>query len=551
MENRSASAVAQQLGYSVSTVYSLIRDLKAGKLKLFPDVFKGPIERRTPLEMRERIINYRKENLSAKNISQRLLGEGFTISERTVERVLTDAGFQKITRRTNLERGISYRNKIIPVRSKVLDLDRLKPFKVDCPVAGVFFFIPYIIESGVMDIVQKCALPNSNDINSTQASLSMLLLKLIGNERLSHMDAYDHEPGFGVFADLNVLPKSTYMCTYSCLTSESMLLEFQSQLISHFQNVYPNLYGSDFINIDFHSILHCGDKSQMEKVWCGSRNKRLKGANTIFAQDADSNVILYTRADILRKNQAKAIKDFVSYWKTLKGQVNETLVFDCRLTKYEVLDELDGLDTKFITLRKRSKNLIENTYKIPDQDWSKVKLSIPKRKYNRFLVHESEVMLRSCSKPFRQIIIKDHGRQNPTYIITNNWDLLLEKVLEVYAKRWHIEKKLAELVSFFNLNALSSPLMIRIHFDILWTVIADTLYHRFAQDLPRFEKEQAPTIFRRFVNMPGQVEYDGKRFIIKIRKRAHTPILMGVPKLQRPFTVPWLNNRSIEIIWSP
>jgi hypothetical protein len=93
--------------------------------------------------------------------------------------------------------------------------------------------------------------------------------------------------------------------------------------------------------------------------------------------------------------------------------------------------------------------------------------------------------------------------------------------------------------------------MIRIHFDILWTVIADTLYHRFAQDLPRFENEHAPTIFRKFINMPGQVEYDGERFIIKIRKRAHTPILMGVPKLQRPFTVPWLNNKSLEIIWSP
>ena len=551
MENRSTSAVAQQFGYSVSTVYSLIRDAKAGKLKLFPDVFKGPIERRTPMGIREKIINYRKENLSVKNISQRLLGEGVIVSERTVERVLTDAGFQKLSRRTNLERGIAYRNKIIPVRSKVLDLDRLKPFKVDCPVAGIFFFIPYIIESGVMDVVKKCALPNSNDINSTQACLSMLLLKLIGNERLSHMDAYDHEPGFGVFPGLNVLPKSTYMCTYSCLTSESILLEFQSQLISHFQKVYPNLYGSDFINIDFHSIPHYGDKSQMEKVWCGARNKTLKGANTIFAQDANSNLILYTRADILRKHQDREIKNFVNYWKTLKGEVNETLVFDCRLTKYEVLGELDEQDIKFITLRKRSKNLIENTYKIPDENWLKVKLSIPKRKYNRFLAHESEVILRSCSKPFRQIIIKDHGRENPTYIITNNRDLLLEKVLEVYAKRWHIENKLAELVSFFNLNALSSPLMIRIHFDILWTVIADTLYHRFAQDLPRFENEHAPTIFRKFINMPGQVEYDGNRFIIKIRKRAHTPILMGVPKLQRPFTVPWLNNKSLEIIWSP
>jgi len=92
--------------------------------------------------------------------------------------------------------------------------------------------------------------------------------------------------------------------------------------------------------------------------------------------------------------------------------------------------------------------------------------------------------------------------------------------------------------------------MIRIHFDILWTVIADTLYHRFSQDLPRFEHCRADSIFRRFVNMPGQVVYDGKEFIIKIRKRAHTSILLGVNKLKKEIKVPWLNNRQMKIEWT-
>ena len=74
--------------------------------------------------------------------------------------------------------------------------------------------------------------------------------------------------------------------------------------------------------------------------------------------------------------------------------------------------------------------------------------------------------------------------------------------MEVYAKRWIIENKLAEMVTFFNLNALSSPIMVRVHFDIFWTIIADTLYHLFAQDLRRFEKDLAPTIFRKFIDMP-------------------------------------------------
>lgn len=151
---------------------------------------------------------------------------------------------------------------------------------------------------------------------------------------------------------------------------------------------------------------------------------------------------------------------------------------------------------------------------------------------------------------FRQITITGHGRSHPTFIVTNNAQLPVKQVIEVYVKRWHVEDKLAELVAFFNLNALSSPLMIRIHFDMVWTVIADTLYHRFAQDLRRFEHYLAPQIFRNFIDMPGRVVYDGNRFMIKIRKRAHTPVLKEVQKLQTPFHVPWLDNRSVEILWT-
>ena len=92
--------------------------------------------------------------------------------------------------------------------------------------------------------------------------------------------------------------------------------------------------------------------------------------------------------------------------------------------------------------------------------------------------------------------------------------------------------------------------MIRIHFDILWTIIADTLYHIFAQDLRRFEEHLAPAIFRKFIDTPGRVIYDGNKFLIKIRKRAYTPILKGIQKINKPFRVPWLNNKFVEIVWT-
>ena len=553
LENKGYKEVAKHFGYSEGGLRSLASTAVREKIIFFQESKKGPKEPQTLLEIRNTIIKLRKQNKSIFDI-QSEIEEKYNkkIGVMTVQRVIINAGFNKLPRRTDIERGIDQKKMLISDRTKSLNFDKIEPFKIDCPTAGVFFFLPYIIESGVMDIVKKCALPKSKDVNSTQAALSMLALKLIGNERLSHMQSYDKEPTLGFFAGLNVLPKATYMSTYSCRTSDSILSDLQQELISHLRKKYPDFYNSKYINLDFHSIPHFGDESQMEKAWCGVRGKSLKGANTLLAQDGTSNLIVYTKADILRKNETQEVKKFVEYWKSIKGDVDETLVFDCKLTKYKVLGELDDMDpkVKFITLRKRNAELLNETSQIPDSDWQKVRLPIPKRKHQNFLVYENQVQLTGCSKPFRQIIIKDHGREKPTFVITNNTDIKLLEILEVYAKRWHIENKISELVAFFNLNALSSPIMVRIQFDIFWTVIADTLYHLFAQDLPRFEKCRAKTIFKKFINFPGSMEFDGKEFIIKIRKRAHTPILLGVEKLTKPFKIPWLNNMPMRIEWT-
>jgi transposase len=550
VENESAESVAKKFNYKQSTIYSLIRDAKAGKIELFPSVPKGPRQKRTSAIIQSKIIEYRREGLSTLDIQERLWSEKIRISINTIDRILKDSGFRRLRRRTNQERGITSYKKVIPERAQKLDFSELPPFNIDCPTVGVFFFIPYLLESGIIDIVKECKLPESSDIGNTEACLSMLLLKLIGNKRLSDIGSYDQEPGFGIFAGLNILPKPTYMCTYSCRCGESQLMDLQKRIVSLLKKKYPDFYGSRYINLDFHSIPHYGDESEMEKVWCGARGKSMKGANTVFASDSHSNAVIYTRADILRSEEAEEVTKFVSYWKGINGNIEETLVFDCKFTNYTILDELADDTIKFITLRRRYKRLIQETLKLPEKVWEKVYVAIPKRKHKKVSVYESEVKLTNCTNIFRQIAVKDHGRSNPTFILTNNKELSIKTVLEVYAKRWRVENKLSEMVSFFNLNALSSPLMIRIHFDILWTMIADTFYHRLAYDLRRFEKNIAPTIFKKFIDIPGRVVYDSNRFFIKIRKRAHTPVMKEVKKLQTPFAVPWLDGKTIEIVWT-
>lgn len=432
-----------------------------------------------------------------------------------------------------------------------LDIERLKPFRAECQVAGIFFFLPYIIESGLLDTLDELPLPESNRIGKKEAFLSLLALKLMGGERLSHIRQYDHDAGFGLFAGLNVLPKPTYVGSYSCLVSADNCLRLQKEIVRLFSSWSPDFFSGGTINLDFHSIPHFGEASEMEKVWCGSRNKALKGANTFFAQDAETNAVLYANADVLRRDGANEIVRFVEYLRDIRGMVDETLVFDSRLTTYKILNELDNAGVKFITLRIRSKGLGDWTETVPDDAWQKVRLPIPKRKHQTFLAHESEIALKGWDRTLRHIVMKDHGRAKPTYVVTNNREMSLVDVLTVYARRWRIENKLAELVDFFNINALSSSIMVRIHFDLLLSVVASFLYYRLAKDLPRFEKRLAPNIFRRFIDMPGVIVYDGNQFVLRIRKRAHTPILLALEKLKKPISVPWLNGRKISIQFMP
>jgi transposase len=544
--------VASRFGYTPQSLQTLINRLERGRHVLFPEVKRGPKGRHTSDETVKLIVQLRrKRRLNAREITRELNRLRISIGIRTVERILTDLGFPRLRRRTYQERGISKTGTLIARRSANLDIKGLQPFQEDCQVAGVFLFLPYILESGILDIVRQCALPESNDIGNQQAALSMLLLKLIGNERLSHIKQYDMDRGLGLFAGLNVLPKPTYMCSYSCRTDAAGLMAFQSKLVKHLRQLYPELYPGKTINLDFHSIPHFGTESEMEKVWCGARGKTLKGANTFFVQDGESDALVYTRADIKRSESSEEIKKFVDYWLEIKGIVDETLVFDSKLTRYGVLYELDEANVKFITLRHRSKNLIKETIEIPDAEWEKVYLPIPKRKYKHVKVFQNRVELIKGKKTFRQIIIKDHGRAQPTFMISNNDNMKLLDILIVYAHRWHIENTLSELIKFFSLNALSSPIMIRIHFDILWTVIADTLYHLFAKDLRRFEGCRAPKIFKQFIDMPGRIKYDGERFTVKIRKRATTPILLGVEKLNKEIRIPWLDNKPLKVVWTP
>ena len=549
LESLSQQDAAKRGGYSLSTFQSLVSNFQNGKIEFFVKPQYGPKRRRASDFVHEKILLLRKSDHSIYEIIEILSEEGFKISVQTINRILHDEGFTKLPRRTNEERGLSKKKTLLPSNVTALDLNALNDYTFECQVGGIYYFIPYILQTGLYDLISASSFPETSKLSQINSVFTILALKLIGHERLSKISSYNHDTGFGFFAGLNVPPKTTATSTYSYLIDKEMIQNFSQEFISHMVSIYPEYYRGDTINLDFHTIPHYGEKSMMDTNWAGAKHQSLKSALTLFAQDGDSRHILYANTDIKREDEPNEIMNFVDCWVNVKGVIKQTLVFDSKLTTYEKLEELDVADIKFITLRRRGKKLVQDAMALPDDAWIKVDLKKKKRKYNKFKMHVSEIVLPRTELTVRQVIFKDHGREDPTFLITNNFDIELETLALQYANRWLIENKFAELVDFFNLNALSSPFMIRIYFDVMLTIVADTLYRLLAGDLKRFEKCTPKTIFADFINCKCKGKVVGDEIIIKMKKKATTPIFKSSKIFQKSYTIPWLGNKKLRYEW--
>jgi hypothetical protein len=109
------------------------------------------------------------------------------------------------------------------------------------------------------------------------------------------------------------------------------------------------------------------------------------------------------------------------------------------------------------------------------------------------------------------VIVRGNGHEKPAFLISNDFDTPSELLVGNYARRWRVENVISEAIKFFNLNALSSPILVKVHFDVIMTMIADTVYTMLAQKLRGFESCDASKIHRLFVKGKGKVTLTGNK----------------------------------------
>jgi transposase len=539
-----AKVVADRFGYSVTYV-NLLRHLFAHEKMDFSEPLPEGKTRRHRIDAatRTKICKWRENRLTAGEITELLSEEGVEVSVRTVERVLAEEGYARLPRRTRLKLGMTVKGAQVPAVAQRIQLADVSQRPFDSDAAGIFLFAPFIEKLNLLKVVEEAGLPGTKAIPALSYLLSFLALKLLGTERYAHIPEHAFDPGPGLFAGLNVLPKCTAISTYSYSLDGVHLLQLQQSFVR--QAVKLRLYDGGIINLDFHTIPHSGEESVLDEHWAGARNKRMKGALTLFTQDAGSKLILYTAADIQREEADDQVLSFLSFWKKVQRGIKPTFVFDSKFTTYAKLSALNQQGIRFITLRRRGKNMLDKTGSF--ESWKRIHIPHAKRKYPNPLIHESVITLPDYKGSLRQVIVRGNGHENPAFLISNDFETPSELLVGNYARRWWVENVISEAVKFFNLNALSSPILVKVRFDVIMTMIADTLYTMLAQKLRGFESCDAPKIHRLFVKAKGRITLKGNKISVIFPRKAHNPILRSVPWQRFPQALSWLDGVGLEL----
>src|SRR5208282_4688668 len=228
---------------------------------------------------------------------------------------------------------------------------------------------------------------------------SLLGLKLVGSARHSHVMSAVLDDGLALFAGLNVVPKRSFLTEYSCRIDPAAYPRLMSLWFDALGKLkLPR--GSSF-DLDFHTIPFHGDDVILEKHYVSKRSRRQKGVLVFLAQDADTRVFCYANGQLRKHQQNDEILQFVAFWKQRTGRLPEELIFDSKLTTYANLNKLNQQKIRFITLRRRSRQLLRAVANTPASAWTRIELDGVSRQYKYPRILDQTVRLRDYDRPIR------------------------------------------------------------------------------------------------------------------------------------------------------
>jgi hypothetical protein len=538
---------ARRFGYTPGSFRVLVHDLRADpRRRFFLPPARGPQKAPKRDRVRNQVIRLRKQNLSVYDISQYLARDDIAISPVSVSKILKAEGFGRLPRRRDHERPPHLHPTVADV-ADVRQLD-LSPRQFRTAFGGLFIFLPYLVEMRADRLFNGLDLPGSKMIPATQAMLSLLGLKLYGSARHSHVMSDVLDEGLGLFAGLNVIPKRSFLTEYSCRIDPEV---YPRLMRRWFEVVRPlGLSHGNSFDLDFHTIPFHGEDALMQKHYVSKRSRRQKGLLAFVAQDASTRVFCYANAQIRKEDQADEILQFVAYWKARTGSVPEELIFDSKLTTYPNLNHLNRMGVRFITLRRRSRKMVQAIAREPLSAWRQIEIEGVGRIYRTPRILDRTIELSGYEGPLRQMVITDLGHEDPTLLITNQLRAAAPALVKRYAQRMLIENGIADGIDFFHMDALSSAVAMKVNCDLQLTLMASSLYRLLAAQLGNgYQTAKSRHIFRDLIKASAGVIIGKNDILVRFQKRAHNPILISAGFHLKEVRVPWLGRKKLVLMF--
>ncbi len=548
VEHRPANEVANYFGYTyraftslVATFRDKLRDDPTGSF-FFVEYRPGRKVSSNTNEVKSLVIEMRKKYYSVPDIKVMLDGLGYTISEKNIFNILSAEGFSRLPRRCKLIRQQLENVQIAAEKSYPLTF---APEVFKSSNAGILMFVGLIKRYKIDAVIDKSSYPGTSIIDKTSSILSFLALKLSNRRRYSSDDTWCMDRGMGLFAGLNVLPKTAWYTSYSDRVTSDMNRRFLRQL--HRVWMKAGLL-EDTSNLDFTTIPYWGDDTHLENNWSGKRGKALSSMLAVLAHDPDTGLIDYGNANILQKEESAVVIEFLDFYHsgtTKKGDKLRYIVFDSKFTNYENLRKLDRAHINFITIRRRGKRILERISELPSQGWRKVKVECAGNKHRTLRVYDEQVFLKGYDKDIRQITITGNGKIKPAVIITNDFGLSIEKLIRKYARRWIVEKSISEQIDFFHLNLVSSSMVIKVDFDLIMSILAYNLYRLLALELDRYSHLSVQSLYDKFVFNGADIIIRENTITVQLKKKRNLPLILEVMQKYSRQKYPWLKGKNI------
>lgn len=542
-----AHEAAQRFGYSYGSFRVLCHEFRQNpQREFFQSPPKGPRAGPKRDAVRERIISLRKQNYSVYDIQRVLEESGHGLSPAAIAQTLAEEGFARLPRRSDEERPAAIR----PAAAEVADVRQLdltaRSFRTR--FGGLFLFLPFLVQVPLEDLLSDSGFPGSRMIPASAAIRSLLAMKLFGHARHSHVMSSVFDEGLALFAGLNVVPKRSFLTEYSCRIPPRSYPAFMKRWFDTMAQLGIDR-GVSF-DLDFHTIPYHGDDALVEKHYVSKRSRRQKGLLALLAQDADTRVFCYANAGVRKQEQNDEILRFAEFWKQRTGKWPQELIFDSKLTTHANLSRLKQWGIDFITLRRRSPQMLQQIYQLPSSAWRRVELSSISREYRTPAILDQRITLSGYQGPIRQIVITDLGHEEPTFLLTNQLHRSAAKLIGRYAQRMIIENGIADGIDFFHMDALSSAVAMKVDCDLQLTLMASSLYRLLALKIKNgYQRAHSRHIFRDFIDATAVVTIGDSETEVRFQKRAHNPLLMAAGFDQMRPAIPWLNDKRLHLVF--